>query len=138
MNSPHFPLDLGNPKHSSVYRVASSDFPNLAALARAYGLHVTQVDLHHCHDKATLLLHLASQLSFPKSFGQNWDALADALRDLSWLAAPGGQALLLDGMDTLAQQAVETHATLLDILEETTASWANDNQVFVAFVADTH
>ncbi|AXI84302.1 barstar family protein [Xylella taiwanensis] len=137
MNGTNLRLDLTTPRSSSVYRVASSDLPNLAALARASGLQVTHVDLHHCRNKAALLLHLASQLSFPKSFGSNWDALADALRDLSWMAAPGGQALLLDGMDTLAHQAADTHTTLLDIFHETATFWASNNRVFVVFVADT-
>ncbi|AIC09119.1 barstar family protein [Xylella fastidiosa subsp. sandyi] len=137
MNSNTLRLDPSDPRSSRVYRVASSDLPHLAAVTHAAGLQVIHVNLHQCRDKATLLLELATQLNFPKSFGHNWDALADALRDLSWLAASGGQALLLDGIATLAQQAADTHAILLDILEEATASWANDSRVFMVFVADT-
>ena len=35
--------------------------------------------------KADLLAILAEQLSFPDYFGENWDALDEMLRDLSWL-----------------------------------------------------
>ena len=35
--------------------------------------------------KADLLAILAAELSFPDYFGENWDALEEMLRDLSWL-----------------------------------------------------
>ncbi len=136
MNSNTLRLDPSDPKSSRVYRVASSDLPHLAAVTHAAGLQVIHVNLHQCRDKATLLLELATQLNFPKSLGTT-GTHSQTLRDLSWLAASDGQALLLDGIATLAQQAADTHAILLDILEEATASWANDSRVFMVFVADT-
>ena len=36
-------------------------------------------------ESATLLRELAERLRFPEWFGGNWNALADGLRDLSWI-----------------------------------------------------
>jgi hypothetical protein len=38
-------------------------------------------------DKAGLLTAVASELGFPAYFGENWDALLDCLRDMSWASA---------------------------------------------------
>ncbi|MDA9494093.1 barstar family protein [Bradyrhizobium sp. CCBAU 11361] len=42
--------------------------------------------------KTTLLGLIAKQLSFPDYFSENWDALEECLRDLSWL--PAGPVVL--------------------------------------------
>ncbi len=131
-----FDLDLGAPASNGVYRVSTEDLPDLAALARGAGLWVKRLDLLDCADKQTLLMRLATQLDFPRGFGRNWDALSDALRDLSWLRGASGYALLLEGLATLAGQAPEALTTLLEIVDEAAGSWARDGRVFVAFVAD--
>ncbi|MDH2342283.1 barstar family protein [Bradyrhizobium sp. SSUT77] len=43
-------------------------------------------------NRMTLLGLIAQQLSFPDYFGENWDALEECLRDLSWL--PAGPVVL--------------------------------------------
>ncbi len=39
-------------------------------------------------DKSSLLKRLSDGLRFPYYFGENWDALFDCLRDLSWIREP--------------------------------------------------
>ena len=41
---------------------------------------------------------LAAGLKLPKYFGENWDALEECLRDLSWLRAEGGVILIHECM----------------------------------------
>ncbi|KAB7764879.1 barstar family protein [Xanthomonas maliensis] len=135
MSSGDFALDLADPAQSGVYQVDTTDLDTLAALARAAGLRTLRVDLAGCGDKRTLLLRLATQLDFPNGFGRNWDALADALRDLAWLPSPGGYALLLDGLETLAAAAPADRDSLLDILDEAASSWAARGRSFAAFIA---
>lgn len=89
-----------NARHNSVFLVAPDRLDALDGEARDNGLCVCRADLLGCRDKADLLARLAIALRFPESFGDNWDALADALRDLSWLPATG-VALLCDHADAL-------------------------------------
>jgi hypothetical protein len=56
---------------------------------RERGLTALQVDLAGVQEKSELLARIASAMKFPDSFGMNWDALADSLRDLSWLNPKG-------------------------------------------------
>ena len=131
--SENFDLMLGDPANSGVYRVAAQDLDTLAALARDEGLRICRIDLRGCRDKRTLLLRLSAQLDFPPGFGRNWDALSDALRDLSWLPARG-YALLLEDAADLQAAAPDNFATLLDILDEAAQRWAGDGVPFVCLL----
>ncbi|HEY0332150.1 MAG TPA: barstar family protein [Stenotrophomonas sp.] len=134
MSQAHFDLDLGDPGNAGVYRIDAASLDTMAALARDAGLRVLRVDLEGCSDKRTLLARLAAQLDFPAGLGGNWDALSDALRDLSWL--PGnGYAVLLDCLDALRNAAPREFGILLDVLDEAAQAWATQQLAFVAFVA---
>ncbi|MCC4604877.1 barstar family protein [Xanthomonas campestris pv. badrii] len=135
MSAGDFALDLSDPQQSGVYQAETDDLDTMAALARDAGLRILRVDLATCSDKRMLLMRLATQLDFPLSFGRNWDALSDGLRDLAWLQAPRGYALLIDGANALAQAAPADRDTLLDILDEAASSWAARGRTFAAFVA---
>ncbi|MEQ4576431.1 MULTISPECIES: barstar family protein [Gammaproteobacteria] len=128
-----FGLDLSDPAQSGVYSVGEADLDTLAALARDAGLRVLRVDLQGCTDKRTLLARLAAQLDFPPAFGRNWDALSDALRDLSWQPA-NGYALLLESAATLRASAGADFDTLLDILDEAAIRWRESGIPFAVFM----
>ena len=132
--SGRFDLDLTDPQRSGVYAVGDEDLDTLAALARGAGLRVLRVDLRDCTDKRTLLARLAAQLDFPHAFGRNWDALSDALRDLAWLPAPSGYALLLESAESLRSQAGVDFDTLLEILDETASAWRRLDAPFNVFI----
>ena len=135
MSDSDFGLALDDPRRNAVRYAAAADLVPLSALARADGLCVLPVDLRGCADKHTLLLRLSVQLDFPPGYGRNWDALADALRDLGWRPSGTGYALLLDGAGALRAAAPDDFATLLDILVDTAAWWSGQGMPFNAFVA---
>ena len=132
MSESGFDMGLGDAGQAGVYGVGHGDLGGLAAAARDAGLKVLRVDLEGCTDKRTLLLRIATQLDFPPGRGRNWDALADALRDLSWLPARG-HALLFSDADDLRNASGEDFDMLLDVLAEVAAHWATDNAPFWAF-----
>jgi RNAse (barnase) inhibitor barstar len=55
------------------------------AAYRAEGAFVVRIPAK-ARGKEKLLSVLAAKLRFPSYFGQNWDALEECLRDLSWLS----------------------------------------------------
>ena len=89
MNETSFTLDLGDPMRAGVFFVTSDDIAILDDIVGDAGLLARHVELRGCADKATLLARMAGALDIPDDRGRNWDALGDALRDLSWLPAPG-------------------------------------------------
>lgn len=129
-------LDLGlsDPTRAGVYFVTSDDLDSLGMAARDAGLQVRRIDLAGCDDKPTLLLRIATALDFPGTFGRNWDALSDNLRDLEWM--PGnGYALLFDQAGELRDVEEADFDTLLDILDEASMDWTARALPFWAFLA---
>lgn len=94
---------------------ASSAMPDTARIA---------IDLSGCETKADLLARIARAMHFPGWFGHNWDALSDCLADLSWLPA-SGYAIELQHAQDLRRSAPEVLDTLLEILDESAAFWAD-------------
>jgi RNAse (barnase) inhibitor barstar len=74
---------LRSPDRAGVYHL-TGDARELAQAAESAGLAVYRIDIGHAHDKKDFLAHLSRAMGFPASFGGNWDALADSLKDLSW------------------------------------------------------
>lgn len=67
--------------------------------------------------KAALLDEVADALDFPRWVGRNWDALADALGDLSWLPA-GPLTLVWAAPERLRDADPGAYGTALDVLRE--------------------
>ena len=115
----HLRLDPG------VHRLRSraSTVEVTARLVRV-GWSVAVVDLSAAPDKEGMLTAFAIGLRFPDSVGRNWDALEDALRDLSWWA-PGerGRAIVVVGAGRLGVDLDGEWATLCDVLAEASEHW---------------
>ncbi|MFD4134023.1 barstar family protein [Streptomyces goshikiensis] len=60
--------------------------------AEAAGWATVRLDLAGVRSKAALMRRCGDALRVPGWFGGNWDALADALIDLSWLVGVAGPA----------------------------------------------
>lgn len=134
MNDSGFDLDLGDPQQAGVFFVTPADIAPLAAALRKAGQLTHRIDLRGCSDKQDVLSHIATALELPEGWGVNWDSLLDALRDLSWLPAPG-HALLFDEAIHLRNADEESFDILLEILEQAAEDWADAGQPFWAFLA---
>jgi hypothetical protein len=75
-------------------------------MCRERGFCALQIDLAGIQEKRELLAKIASAMKFPDSFGMNWDALIDSLRDLSWLSPKGVLVVLENSRDLWGQPTV--------------------------------
>lgn len=129
MKSPAFSAAFST-KNNGVYRTPR-ELALLQAAVRRAGLRWAVVDLQRARGKRALLNAFARGFRFPETFGGNWDALADCLQDLSWLAEPGTVALLRGAAD-FAVAASDEHAMLLEILDAAADYWRQRDRVFIA------
>ncbi len=126
--------NLTQPTQSGIYFVGSDDLARLAKTAAHEELRVCHTDLSGCDGKDELLRRLSVSLELPATFGDNWDALADSLRDLRWVPA-WGYVLLFDHADDLWRFAEADFDILLGILDDA-ATFASDNDMpWFAFLA---
>ena len=135
MTDSGFDLGLDNASRAGVFFVTADDIATLDMASRDAGLLARRIDLRGCGNKATLMLRLATALDFPTGSGRNWDALSDLLRDLSWLPAATGYALLFDAAHELRDADETSFDTLLDTLDEAASEWARQEIPFWAFLA---
>ncbi|MFK0254796.1 barstar family protein [Streptomyces sp. NPDC090445] len=96
--------------------------PALAA-AEAAGWAVVRLDLDGVRTKARLMDACAEAFALPEWFGRNWDALADCLRDLSWLPEATGRLVAVTGWRELGEERPGDWAVLQEVLEEASAHW---------------
>lgn len=132
-------LNLADPGQSAVGFVRQEELAAIAANAGDLALWCGRIDLGECHGKQELLTRFADTLHFPASFGGNWDALTDCMRDLAWLPAPG-HVLLLEHGERFRRACPEEFDILLDLLEEAcddAARTGNRLFVFIAFRGHT-
>ncbi len=107
----------------SRLRTRSSTDEVVSRLTRA-GWDVRVVDVSEASDKAGLLDAFARALSFPSWVGRNWDALDDALRDLSWWpAGERGRAIIVARAGRLDDGLDREWATLCDVLANVADRW---------------
>ncbi|WP_374244396.1 barstar family protein [Zoogloea sp.] len=102
-----------------------------AAESLEYPVH--RVDLARVTTKEAFLAAVGEALAFPDWYGHNWDALADCLTDLSWMAADG-YVIVLDHADTFAAASPTDFATALSIFQDAADTWREDNIPFWTLV----
>lgn len=133
MSANRFDLDLTTPSQSGVYFVGVDDIDRLARTARRHELWVCRTDLAGCHDKDELLHRLAVSLQLPATFGFNWDALADCVRDLGWMPA-WGHVLLFEHADDLREAASADYDILLGVLDDAATFGEEHDRPWFAFL----
>ena len=134
MSAGRFELDLTRPSQSGVYFVGADDIDRLDRAATRDDLCVCRTDLAGCRDKDELLRRLAVSLQLPASFGYNWDALADCLRDLGWMPS-WGYVLLFEHADELRTAAGGDYETLLGVLDDAATFGEEHDRPWFAFLA---
>lgn len=120
---------LQEASEAGACRCLPDELRRAAALA---GFALFEADLAKVSGKDAFLAAVAQAIHAPEWFGHNWDALADALGDLSWHPAPGYVLLLRDGGETLGLNA-EERATAMEIFVCTASFWKLQNKPFGVF-----
>ncbi|MFD3871515.1 barstar family protein [Streptomyces sp. NPDC058623] len=96
--------------------------PALAAAEEA-GWATVRLDLEGVRSKTALMRRCGRALRAPEWFGANWDALADALSDLSWLPAAPGRLLVVTSWREYAEARPADWEILREVLEEAVDFW---------------
>ena len=124
-------LRLKNVKEAGVYLVNCNLVDVRNATAEA-GLVLFDVDLAGIHSKSEFLAAIAQKIEAPEWFGKNWDALADALSDLSWKNSSGYVLLLVHSNDNFNLLGND-HEVVKEILETTVSYWTSQGKPFWVF-----
>lgn len=96
------------------------------AVQRA-GFVLFEADMAVAQGKGEVLAEMARAINAPDWFGHNWDALADAMGDLSWHPATG-YVFLLHG-ESVGDERLD------DILNATVDFWRLQGKPFWVFIA---
>ena len=116
------------PELSGVY-FPPTEIEPLRAEAMEAGIAWFDVNLAGVAGKREFLAACARSLRFPKSFGRNWDALADCLKDLY-----ADSVVNFRDAATFAEAAPDDCATALEIFQDAASYWKERGSTFVALV----
>ncbi len=122
---------LNNPEVSGSYSLQCS-VEELRDAAGAAGFSMFEAELKGIKGKQNLFNVIAQAAGFPPEFGANWDALADALCDLSWRPAAGYVLLLRNVSDKFGLSANDREIAQ-DLLADTVVYWRQRNKAFWIF-----
>jgi hypothetical protein len=121
-----------SPERSGVYAMPA-DPAALRRDAAAAKLAWMELDSAGARDKEGLLEACAFSLDFPDSFGSNWDALSDCLRDFSW-RRERGYVIAWHGGTSLAAAAPDDFATALEIFRDASSFWKERDRIFIVLI----
>ena len=127
----HLAMQLRDVKQAGLYMV-TCQLDDVRAAAKEAGFVLFDVDLSGIHSKSEFLAAIAKTIEAPEWFGKNWDALADALSDLSWKNAPGYVLLLVNSTANFNLLGND-HDVAKDILETTVDYWKTQGKPFWVF-----
>jgi RNAse (barnase) inhibitor barstar len=119
-------------KRSGMYR-SPAQMDAVRKDAAATGLTWLEMPLAAVTNKQQFLTLCAKQMKLPPHFGDNWDALADCLRDFEWLKSKGYVMHLTHG-EKFATAAGDDYQTALAVLSEAAAYWKGKGTPFFVLV----
>ncbi len=117
-----------SPAQSGVY-APPVDVTALRDAAAKAGIAWFDVNLARAGDKREFLAACAKSLRLPRSFGANWDALADCLKDLL-----SDSVVNCRNCDMFAGAAPDDYATALEIFQDAANFWEDRGSTFVVLV----
>ena len=124
-------LRLKDIKEVGVY-IINCELSDVRKAANEVGYTVFDADLATVQSKSEFLAAVAQAIEAPEWFGKNWDALADALGDLSWKPAPGYVLVLRNGLNTF-NLLESDHEIAKEILDNTVGYWKTQHKPFWVF-----
>ena len=89
MHAPAYHSLLTRAERAGIYHMPFAADLALEEAAESLEYPMHRVDLARVTTKEAFLEAVGKALGFPDWYGHNWDALADCLTDLSWMAADG-------------------------------------------------
>ena len=114
---------LTDSKRAGVFHLRA-DAREFAEAAAAVGLNAYKLDIGHAHDKKDFLVHVSKAMNFPDTFGGNWDAFADCMKDLSWAPAQGaGWVIILDKSKHFCAGHHHEFKEAMDVMAEAAEFW---------------
>ncbi len=116
---------------AGAYRL-NCPLDELRAAVAQVGFALFEADLAAVNDKGGFLAAVAQAIHAPGWFGNNWDALADALGDLSWQPAAGYVLLLRNGGEAMGLPAADL-GVATGILDDTVSFWKSQGKPFWVF-----
>jgi hypothetical protein len=119
---------------AGVYAATLAQQDQAKQSALIAGFDCWQMTLSATEPASTLLRQVGQSLHFPEWYGENWDALADCLTDLSWSHAEGFVLLLRESSALHMAQPV-LWQTLIELLRDVSHFW-RENQVAFWVLAD--
>jgi hypothetical protein len=124
---------LQDVNEAGVYRL-NCDVDVLREAAAEAGLALIEVDLCNHQGKGEFLAAIAAAIQAPSWFGHNFDALADALGDLSWRddGDMAGYVLLLYSHAPFGLSD-EDYDTVIDLFDDTVDGWRARQRPFWIF-----
>jgi len=112
-----------------VARPGDSVVRGVTTTAKNLGMRVFLLDGSRIADKATLMEEVTRVIRAPEWFGQNWDALLDSLRDLSWVPADA-YIILWTSADRLARDSPLDFETFVGVLIDAATRWRRSSVPF--------
>ena len=124
---------LQDVNEAGAYRLNCPPHELRAAVTQA-GFALFEAELAAVQGKGEFLAAMAQAIHAPDWFGNNWDALADALGDLSWFDVSGQPAqgyvlLLRNGGETLGLTTAD-HGIATEIFADTVSFWKSQGKPF--------
>ncbi|XSG75038.1 barstar family protein [Herpetosiphon llansteffanensis] len=118
-----------DPAQSGLYRVQSAHIARLLMGVQQLNLQLIELDGREISSKPDLLHACAQALQFPAYVGQNWDALEEALNDLSWLDAQGLIIIFYEA-DQLRRHDHGAWQIFCEIAQSCVEQWRGQGQVW--------